>query len=60
MQFTRKAYERYINAIERGILSRNAEEPTEQEIIEIILDQEIVSYCRSQGCVSFDINDIEE
>lgn len=31
---------------------------TEQEICEIIAEQEIVSYCTADGCVSFDVNDV--
>ena len=55
MEFTRKAYERYLNAKEKGIVT-----DTEQEIIDIIYEQEIVSYCTSKGCVSFDYNDVQE
>jgi len=33
-------------------------EDTEQEIIDIVLEQEIVSYCTSKGCVSFDVHDV--
>ena len=30
------------------------------EIIELLQDQEIVSYCNHNGCISFDVYDIEE
>ncbi len=59
MKFNRDAFERYIRACEKGILTHNAETETEQEIIETVLKQEIVSFCSSKGCVSFDISDIE-
>ena len=32
---------------------------TVEEIIKIVLDQEIVSYCSQYGTVSFDIYDVE-
>jgi hypothetical protein len=32
---------------------------TPQEIIEIIMDQEIVSYCTENGSISFDYNDVD-
>ena len=54
-EFNRKALEDYNNAVERGIVTDR-----ESEIISIILDQEIVSYCTSKGCVSFDYSDLQE
>ena len=60
MELNRKAFERYINACEKGILTHDAETATEQEIINTILEQEIVSYCTSEGCVSFDYNDLQQ
>ena len=54
-EFNRKAFEAYQYGVERGIVS-----DTESEIINIILRQEIVSYCTSKGCVSFDYNDLQE
>lgn len=54
-EFTRKAYETYLNALSKGLTK-----DTEEEIIQIILEQEIVSYCTSKGCVSFDYNDLQE
>lgn len=51
--FTREATEAHQYALEKGITS-----DTEQEIIDIVLEQEIVSYCTSKGCVSFDVNDL--
>ena len=31
-----------------------------EEIVEILYDQEIVSYCNQNGCVSFDYLDLVE
>jgi len=31
-----------------------------EEIIEVLYDQEIVSYCNQHGCVSFDYLDLVE
>ena len=33
---------------------------TEQEVVQIILDQEVVSYCSKYGCYTFDIYDLTE
>ena len=54
-EFNRKAFEAHQYGVERGIVS-----DSESEIISIILEQEIVSYCTSKGCVSFDYNDLQE
>ena len=53
MTLNKAAVEAYVWAKEKGILS-----DTIDEIIDIVLDQEIVSYCSSNGTVSFDIDDI--
>jgi len=53
MTFTVKAIDAYIWAKEKGIVS-----DTIDEIINIVMEQEIVSYCTSDGCVSFDTDDI--
>ena len=53
-ELNRAALETHQSAIERGI-----EVDSIEEIIEIVLEQEIVSYCNSNGCVSFDVNDLK-
>jgi hypothetical protein len=53
MTFTAKAIEAYEWAAAKGIVS-----DTINEIIEIVMEQEIVSYCTSEGCVSFDYTDV--
>jgi len=42
-------------AREKGITNAR-----EKEIVRIVLQQEIVSYCTSAGCVTFDYNDLVE
>ena len=53
MQLSRQAYDKLLLARDQGLTN-----DTEQDIIAIVLEQEIVSYCTEKGCVSFDINDI--
>lgn len=54
-QLNKKATDLYYeNVIEKKII----DEPQEW-IVKTILDQEIVSFCTSEGCVSFDTSDIE-
>ena len=53
-QFNRKAFEAYQEMKEKCNIT-----DTEQEIIDIIEAQEIVSYYTSKGSVSFDYSDVE-
>ena len=48
------ALEAYTRAIENALEI----EPLD-ELIEIVLEQEVVSYCDANGCVTFDIYDLE-
>lgn len=50
-----KGFKRYNAALLRGIEIND----TPEEIAEIVLQQEIVSYCTSRGCVSFDTSAID-
>lgn len=51
----REALEAYDWAFDLGIV-----DDTVEEIVQIVLDQEIVSYCSDKGTVSFDVYDLEE
>lgn len=51
----REAQEAYDRAFDLGVV-----DDTVDEIIQIVLDQEIVSYCSSEGTFSFDVYDLEE
>jgi len=53
-QFNRKALEAYQEMKDKCNIT-----DSEQEVIAIIEQQEIVSYCTSKGCVSFDYSDVE-
>lgn len=50
-----KGFTRYNDALLRGITI----EDTPEEIAEIVMQQEIVSYCTDRGCVSFDTSAID-
>ena len=54
MNLTSEALEAREWALEKGIPV-----DTVEEIIKIVLDQEIVSYCTENGTVSFDHYDVE-
>lgn len=56
-QLNRKALETLHSGYDRGIIEAHV---SEREIVDIILQQEIVSYCTSKGCLSFDYNDLQE
>ena len=51
-----KARQAFTRAKKKGIEITD----TKKQIVDIVLEQEIVSYCNSKGCVSFDVNDLEE
>ena len=53
MELNKQAYIRLESAQEAGICK-----DSESEIVDIVLEQEIVSYCTSKGCVSFDYDDL--
>ena len=57
MALTQDALERITWAEDKRILTRNEDNP--QIIAEIVMEQEIVSFCSKNGTVSFDINDID-
>lgn len=57
MTLTQDALERITWAENKRILGHNEDNP--QIIAEIVLEQEIVSFCSKNGTVSFDINDID-
>ena len=50
-----EAQEAYDWAFDLGIV-----DDTVDKIVEIVLDQEIVSYCSDKGTVSFDVYDLVE
>ena len=56
MKFTlnKDAKKAYFKALKQGIVEDSIE-----EIVAIVEIQEIVSYCTSKGCVSFDDSDLE-
>lgn len=49
-----EALDLYLWATQKGIVDESVE-----WIVETVLDQEIVSFSKSQGTVSFDVNDID-
>ena len=51
--FNKTAMEAYEWAVDNGI----CDDPIE-DIIDIVMDQEVVSYCTSKGSVTFDIYDV--
>jgi len=53
MKFTNEA----LSAYSRGVSDGTITDPV-AEIISIIMEQEIVSYCSEQGTYSFDYGDI--
>lgn len=53
--FSQEALEAYEYGVDQGIV-----DDTMDEIIQIVLDQEIVSYCSEKGTISFDVYDLEE
>lgn len=53
---TEETMERLKWAINKGIDIGD----TLAEIAEIVMEQDIVSYCNENGCVSFDIDDFGE
>lgn len=53
MRLTNEAREAVEEANENGLT-----QDTEQEIIEIVLEQEIVSYCNSKHSLQIDIDDV--
>jgi hypothetical protein len=54
MSLNAEALQAHEWALEKGIPV-----DTVEEIIKIVLDQEIVTYCSQHGTVSFDIYDVE-
>jgi len=54
LTLSKKATDAYIGMKEKCKIG-----DTIDEIIKIIEQQEIVSYCTSKGCVSFDYTDVE-
>jgi len=57
MTLTQDAIERITWAEDKGIIGRNEYNP--QIIAEIVIEQEIVSFCSKTGTVSFDVDDLE-
>ena len=55
-QLTKEARDALVWAIDNGVIDPDQE--TEKSIIETVEDQEIVSFCNSNGTVSFDIHDV--
>ena len=55
MYLSREALEALNKGTKEGTITDN-----EEQIIDIILEQEIVSYCSSKGSYSFDYTDIIE
>ena len=53
MRLTTEARDAVLEANNNGLT-----QDTEQEIIEIVLEQEIVSYCNSKDSLQIDITDV--
>ena len=49
------AFEAYNNMKEVGLIT-----DSEQEIVQILLDQEVVTYCNAKYSVTFDVMDLVE
>ena len=54
LQLNRIAFEALIKATEQGIVT-----DSETEILDILEQQDCVSYSSSKGSITFDINDLE-
>jgi hypothetical protein len=55
MQLDSVSYAAYIDGRDNGTIR-----DTEEEIVRIIEEQEIVSYCSERGCYTFDYMDLCE
>ena len=55
MQLDSVSYAAYIDGYENGTIR-----DTEEELVRIIEEQEIVSYCSERGCYTFDYMDLCE
>jgi hypothetical protein len=53
MTLNNKAIASYNKAFNQGIVS-----DTIKEIVETLYNQEVVSYCTSEGCITFDYADL--
>lgn len=51
------ARDRFEWAVNQQII--NPDQECVEDIVYIVSNQEIVSYCTSNGCVSFDVDDLE-
>jgi hypothetical protein len=49
------SYQAYLDGVGNDTIK-----DTEQEVVETILEQDIVSYCSKHGCYTFDYNDLTE
>lgn len=53
MRLNKEALELLIKSQAEGLVL-----DSEQDIIDIVRNQEVVTYCSENGCVTFDINDV--
>ena len=54
-QLDSTAYQAYLDGVGNDTIK-----DTEQEVVETILEQDIVSYCSKHGCYTFDYDDLTE
>ena len=55
MQLDSVAFAAYEDGVENGTIR-----DSEEDIVRIVLDQEVVSYCSERGCYTFDYMDLVE